>query len=344
MKNLKFSLPLWPGLTPDELERVVIPTLLECRDVIADLYFTSRVKPFGSDAMGGIIVTEEVAMVHSNSMVVGERTGIPVSATFNNIQVNPSHSNYKLFVKSFRPMYEAGVTSMTIPFPTWLRFGLKEEFPNSFVKNTILRKISESAEVFKQFEIGFDYINLDRNLIRNEDRLKEVKRAKLAAEQKLGRKLYLSLLHNEMCDNFCAVQDDHYGYNFARTQDDPGYFNSEMKNTASCVVQDDTSPEYILRAASIPSLFSQLNHFAQYVDVLKMHGRESKAVFFNSLDIIRAFKRREPMTDPYVRILAKVDPKVKSLYLNTIKNCKFNCWDCKVCSAVSNNYLKNTHV
>ena len=39
--------------------------------------------------------------------------------------------------------------------------------------------------------MGFDYINLERALMRNETLLKEIKIAKDAMERRLGRKLYI---------------------------------------------------------------------------------------------------------------------------------------------------------
>lgn len=278
---------------------------------------------------------EEIAIVHTNALHIGRETGIPVSATFNNTIVNPSYDNYLLFVKSFRPLYEAGVTNVTIPFTTWLRFGLKQEFPQLFVKNTILRKVSEPAEVAKLFADGFDYINLDRNLIRNTDRLKAIKQATTATEEKLGKRLYLSLLYNEMCDNYCTVQEDHYNYNFARTPTDPAYFTSAMAPTASCVIADHSSPEYILRTASIPSYYSQLAHYAQYIDVFKMHGRESKSVFFSTLDIIRAFKQRKIIADPFTKILNNMSKRKVDGFLTKLQNCKFDCWKCSACSEIA---------
>jgi len=335
LSGVKFSVPIWPGLTPAEITERVIPTLTECRHLISDLYFTSRVRPFGSDAMGGIIVPEEVAIVHQNAMHIGRETGIPVSATFNNTIVNPSWENYQLFCKSYRPLYEAGVTNVTIPFTTWLHFGIKQEFPKLFVKNTILRKVSEPAEVAKLFADGFDYINLDRNLIRNTDRLTSIKAATTAMEEKLGKKLYLSLLYNEMCDNYCTVQEDHYNYNFLRTERDPAYFNSSMKPTASCIIKDHTSSEYILRTASIPSFYSQIAHYAQFINVFKMHGRESKSVFFNTLSIIKAFNERKLIDDPFTKLLGGLEKRKVDVFLKKLQNCKFDCWKCNMCSEIA---------
>jgi len=344
LKDIQFSLPLWPGLSPEEIERDVYPFLDECHSVISDLYFTSRIAPFNQDAMGGIIVVDETQTVSSNALVVADKYKLPVSATFNNIAVNPDYANYLTFVKNFARLYEQGVVVVTIPHTSWLRFGLKKEFPDLFVKNTILHRVSTAAEVARLFEEGFDYINLERSLMRNEDVLKEIHEAKLAMEKKLGKKLYISLLYNEMCEGYCPVQTDHYAYNMHRTENNPAYFVSEMRDISSCVIKDANSPEYILKAASIPSYYSHIDHLSRYVDVFKMHGRESKAVFYDSMNIIRQFVRRELISDPYRSVLTKVSSKERKLFFTTIKNCKFNCWKCNVCDAIAKRSENNVSV
>lgn len=334
MKSVKFSFPLWPGLSEKDIDQVV-DVLNKGRAFVQDIYFTSRIAPFSSDAMGGIIFTEDINAVYNNAKYVSQKTGIPLSATYNNIIVSPSEANYKIFVNNFRKLYDDGCRIVTIPFTTWLRLGLKDEFPDLFVKNTIIHKVSEPAEVAKLFAEGFDYINIDRNLMRNADRLEEIKNARDTMEKKLGRKLYLSLLMNEMCDSYCSVQEDHYSYNFNRTAKDASYFTSDIKKTASCVVADQNSPEYLLRTATIPSYYSQLDYYSQFVDVFKLHGRESKNVFFNSLEIVRNYASGSPMNDKIKSIIKRLDPKLEKKFLEHIKNCKFDCWKCNMCSVMA---------
>ena len=335
LNDISFSVPLWPGLSPAEIERDVFPFLEECGHVISDLYYTCRIPPFHMDAMGGFIVAEEAPIVAANAKVIADTFNIPLSATFNNITVNPTFDNYRMFVEHFKPLYDNGIRIITIPHTAWLRFGLKTEFPDLFVKNTILNRVSSAAEVARLFEEGYDYINLDRVLMRDSDTLTSIKKATTIMERKLGKKLYISLLYNEMCEGYCPVQQDHYNYNMHRQQTDPAYFNSEMKDISSCIIKDAASPEYILKAASIPSYYSHLDHLSKYVNVFKMHGRESKHVFYNTMGIIRQFVRRELINDPYREVLDKVPDPTRAQWLHTIQNCKFDCWKCNMCERVA---------
>ena len=331
LDNIKFSVPLWPGLHPDEIEQNVFPFLEECGHLISDLYFTCRIAPFHSDAMGGIIVPEETSIVLNNAIAISERFDIPLSATFNNITVSPSYENYQTFIKNFRPLYERGITVVTIPNTAWLRFGLKKEFPDLFVKNTILNRVQTASEVAVLFNEGFDYINLDRVLMRDERTLKEIHEAKLSMEKKLGKKLYISLLYNEHCEGNCPVQVDHYVYNLNRTINDKAYFAGPMASISPCKIKEEDAELWALKAASIPSYYSELNRLSEFVDVFKMHGRESKNVFYKTVDIVRQFKRRELINDHYRQSLSVLADRDRKIWLKTIRNCKFNCWKCRVC-------------
>jgi hypothetical protein len=331
LDNIQFSVPLWPGLSPEEIERDVYPFLEECRSVISDLYFTCRIPPFQQDAMGGIIVPAERATVISNAFEIGSRFDLPISPTFNDITLSPSYANYKEFVKNFRRLYDHGVSVVTIPNTAWLGFGLKQEFPELIVKNTVLNRVQTASEVASLYEAGFDYINLDRALMRDERTLREIKAAKEAMQVKLGRQLWLSLLYNEMCEGNCPVHQDHYTYNLNRSEKDQAYFASKMREVSPCITKDDTSDLWLLKVAAIPSFYSHLSHLSNYVDTFKMHGRESKSVFYDTMAIIRQFVRGQLIDDAYRKTLSILDEKDRKIWLRTIRNCKFNCWKCQVC-------------
>ena len=331
LEDIRFSIPLWPGLSPDEIEKELFPFLEECGHLISDLYFTSRIPPFSSDAMGGIIVPEERATVINNALVISETFGIPLSATFNDITVSPSLKNYQTFVTNFRKLYDAGVKIVTIPHTSWLLFGLKNEFPDLFVKNTILNRVQTAAEVAKLFEAGFDYINLDRELMRDERTLKEIKDAKDTMSKKLGKPLYTSFLYNESCEGHCPIHQDHYAYNLNRTANDPSYFGGEFHDISPCIIKGGNKDLWYLKSSSIPSYYSELNRLSEFVEVFKMHGRESKDVLKKTMQIVTQFNRRELIDDPYRDALSVLPDKDRKAWLKTIRNCKFNCWKCTVC-------------
>jgi hypothetical protein len=191
--------------------------------------------------------------------------------------------------------------------------------------------VQTAAEVATLFEEGFEYINLDRELMRDERTLKEIKEAKDVMSKKLGKKLYTSFLYNESCEGHCPIHQDHYAYNLNRTVDDPSYFSGEFHDISPCIIKGGNRDLWYLKSSSIPSYYSELNRLSEYVDVFKMHGRESKEVLKKTMQIVTQFKRRELIQDPYRDALSVLEDKDRKAWLRTIRNCKFNCWKCRVC-------------
>lgn len=333
---MQFSIPYFPGLTENEIKNDFIPFLKKYKSHIFDVYCTIRLNPFSSDAMGTRFDENTSNSLIQNALYIQNQTGIKVSATFNNIVISPSYENFLIFCEHFKYLYDAGIRKATIPFTSWLLYPeFKSLFPELEVKNTILHAVSETAEVAKLFESGFDYVNLDRNLMRNTDRLKELKQVKTYMEKKLNKKLYLSLLMNESCEGFCPVQYDHYTYNMGlQGTAQKNYFHSKSCSVASCVVKDDYSAGYILKMANIPVYKYSVDKLNSYVDVYKMHGRESRTVFYNSMDIIKSLVDGKEILDPIKKLFYtnNIPKKKQKEWLDKIENCHFDCWKCNYCN------------
>jgi hypothetical protein len=146
---------------------------------------------------------------------------------------------------------------------------IKKAFPELFVKNTILRNVSEPRDIEKLAKAGFDYINLDRDLMRDHEKLKRFKKAK----QQFGVKL--SLLANEGCYGGCIMMDEHYQFNNTRT-DGPQYFNDPISRV-SCPKWDHEDFAVSLKTANFPPWREDLLEFLDDIgiDVIMMHGLES---------------------------------------------------------------------
>lgn len=334
MKQSNFSLPIYPDLTPEYINSTFIPFLKKYKDNIFDLYFTVRMSPFEQDAMGTIFSEDDIISMISNALIIHQETGIQISPVFNNKFISPNYNNYQLFIKNFKILYNAGIRSVTIPFTSWLMFGgIQKEFPELFLKNTILWSLDKPREVYDAFVNGFDYINLDRNLIRNHNQLEEIHKARKKAEEITGKKKYLSLLFNESCIGNCPIQDEHFLYNVNNnisTQSDT-FFKSEM-NKISCYQWEKKDKAYALKKANIP-LDEEFINSLQMIDVFKLHGRESKNVFENSLDIIKFVNGDIELIDDFeeMKLKYKISDKKYNEWLNTTKNCNFDCWNCSIC-------------
>ena len=326
-----FSIPLNPKLN----EKQSIDFINFCREYneyIYDIYFTCRIPPFLQDAMGDIFIqTEDNLLAIENAIYISQQTKIPLSATFNNIEVRPTQKNLDLWIKNFRKIYDSGIRSITIPHTHWILTGqIQSEFPDVFIKNTILRNVREANEVANLAKAGFHYVNLDRDLMRDHDRLKQIKKVK----DKYNIKL--SLLGNEGCLGGCPVMDEHFQFNNGRT-DGPQYFNDAISRV-SCPKWDHTDSAIHLKTANFPPWREDWIEFLNLgIDVFKMHGRESVERLYQTFDIIKRFaKGDEILFDNFNEYLKETNLKDKpiNIWRNKIKTCKFDCWDCNYCDKV----------
>lgn len=328
-----FSVPINPKLSEKEFGEFY-NFILDYKDWIYDLYFTCRMPPFMQDAMGDVFASEEDIFTPINvALDIQNATGIKVSAVFNNIYVRPSQQNLDLFIENFRQLYDAGVRSVTIPHTHWVATGqLQKEFPDLFIKNTILRNVTEPREVAALAEAGFHYINLDRDLMRDHEKLLKIKKAK----ERYGVKI--SILANEGCLGGCSMMDEHYHFNNTRTGESPQYFNDPISRV-SCKKWDFQDPAVYLKTANLPpwkedwdEMYSDLG-----IDVIKMHGRESKSRLRETMDIIKRYaNNQEILFDGFGDFIEETNLKDKpiNVWRNKIKNCKFECWDCGFCNKI----------
>ena len=328
-----FSVPLNPKLNEKQMSDF-IQFLKEYKQYIYDFYFTCRIPPFIQDAMGDIFEgqEEDYDYLINLALYVQSETGVLASAVFNNTEVRPSQQNLDLFIKSFTSVYDAGIRSATIPHTHWMATGqIKKAFPELFVKNTILRNVSEPRDIEKLAKAGFDYINLDRDLMRDHEKLKRFKKAK----QQYGVKL--SLLANEGCYGGCIMMDEHYQFNNTRT-DGPQYFNDPISRV-SCPKWDHEDFAVSLKTANFPPWREDWQEFIDDlgIDVIKMHGRESHTRLKETMDIVKRYANNEEILfdsfNDFIEETNMVDKPI-TVWRNKIKNCKFDCWDCGYCDKI----------
>ena len=332
-----FSVPLNPKLTPDQFD-YFLNFLKKYKHLIYDVYFTSRIPPFTQDAMGDVFNETQFNLLNENAFIIPKVTGVPLSATFNNIEVPPTSENLTIFIQNFKKLYDKGVRIVTIPHTLWMLTGrFQKEYPDVLIKNTILRNTQRANEVIKQVEAGFHYINFDRDLMRDEDTLKRMQDVKKYCKEKLGVDVKYSLLANEGCWGNCPVQDEHFLYNNTRSKgNQPTYFQTDI-SYFSCPKWEEQDPAYHWRIANFPPFKDEWDRLLTYIDVIKMHGRESVSRLFETLKIIEKFANNEQILYTDFEIFIKDNKfaqKRIDVWKTTIRNCKFDCWDCNVCDKI----------
>ena len=291
------------------------------------MYFTCRMPPFIQDAMGDVFISDSGDTIDV-ALKIQEFTGIPISATFNNTMIRPSQHNLDLFINNFKLLYDAGVQSATIPHTHWLATNqIQTAFPALNIKNTILRNVNTPMEVAKLAEAGFHYVNLERDLMRDRDTLIKMKRVATKYNIKL------SLLANEGCVGGCAMMDEHFQFNNTRQGELPQYFNDPISRV-SCPKWDKEDPSTPLKTSNFTPWREDWDELLEYVDVIKMHGRESVSRLFETMDIISRYANNEDILfdtfNEYINETNLVNKPINA-WRDKIKNCKFDCWDCNFC-------------
>ena len=345
MNSRIFSLPINPKLSEEFVESTFIPFLKKYKKYILDLYFTCRIPPFDQDAMGDCFVTNQ-ALIQS-ACYISNKSDIPLSATFNNIWVRPDQKNLDLWIENFAPIYNMGVRVVTLPHTSWVSTGqIQQVFPELFIKNTILREVTKPNEIVSLAESGFNYINLDRDLMRDRDQLLRIQKAKDYCKF-IGKPVMLSMLVNETCWGGCPIMPEHYQYNSTRTKDDPIFFASPISRV-SCSTWDVQHPEYDLKAANLPPWRQDWEEFLDLgIDTFKLHGRESMMRLQESMDLIRRWADKEEYMFPeYIKYNSELHIKESPIrkWREKIKTCKFDCWDCNYCEAVVESHMKKAEL
>ncbi len=343
MNKRVFSLPINPKLSEEFVVNTFLPFLKEYKEYILDLYFTCRIPPFDQDAMGDTFLTPE-ALIES-ACYISNQSDIPLSATFNNIWVRPDQKNLDLWIKEFAPVYNSGVRVVTLPHTTWVSTGqIQAAFPELFIKNTILREVTKPSEIVQLAEAGFNYINLDRDLMRDREQLLRIQKAKDYCKF-LGKPVMLSMLVNETCWGGCPIMPEHYQYNSTRTKDDPIFFASPISRV-SCSTWDIEHPEADLKQANLPPWREDWQEMLDVgIDTFKLHGRESMMRLQESMDLIKRWADEEEYMFPeYRKYQEQLKMKESPLkrWREKIKTCKFDCWDCNYCEAVVEAHMKKS--
>ena len=345
MNKRVFSLPINPKLSEEFVTNTFLPFLKEYREYILDLYFTCRIPPFDQDAMGDTFLSPEA--LTESACYISNESDIPLSATFNNIWVRPDQKNLDLWIKEFAPVYNSGVRVVTLPHTTWVSTGqIQAAFPELFIKNTILREVTKPSEIVSLAEAGFNYINLDRDLMRDQEQLIRIRKAKDYCKF-LGKPVMLSMLVNETCWGGCPIMPEHYQYNSTRTKDDPIFFASPISRV-SCSTWDIEHPEADLKQANLPPWRDDWEEMLELgIDTFKLHGRESMMRLQESMDLIKRWADEEEYMFPeykkYEKQLKMKESPLKK-WREKIKTCKFDCWDCNYCEAVVEAHMKKSEL
>ena len=191
----------------------------EFKDEIHDIYFgkvfryeyEGRAKIYGNPM--GVEATD--AQIDSLFKIQNDFK-IEISLTINSIETPQElffdEKVIKEFIAFIKSFYDRGLRSCTIASPHIIRAGeLHEIFPEMRWKNTVNNRVSDAQQVLDFVYCGYDTITLDRNICRNLDELKKIRKAVdyYNKTHKPAKKVLLSLLTVEGCLYNCPFKREH---------------------------------------------------------------------------------------------------------------------------------------
>ena len=87
------------------------------------------------------------------------------------------------------------------------------------------------------------------------------------------------------------MSDEHYAFNNSNTSG-ISFFDDPISRT-SCQIWESNDESYALKVANIPPWKEDWDEILQYIDVVKMHGRESKNRMWNALLVAKNYANNE---------------------------------------------------
>jgi len=358
LEKMKFTISVSPSLSQSNLEilssEYLIERLKNISSKISDINFTYHIPPFIKDAHG-VYVNEQIMQLHLRQLLVlQEKTGILISPVTNNIYTSNSNETLNEFIKNLHPLYDLGLRSITVPHLLWMKIGtIQKTFPQLKIKNTVLRRVRNAQDFWNNAEAGYDYVNIDRILIRDHKTLAEIRQAQLKFEERTGKYVFTSLLTGEGCPGICPLIEEHHQHTLTFPDFNPDF----NKNTDvfrypqqfSCLSTTDFSYSSLL-SVNLPSFNDDLNEICKYFDIIKLPGRRAFQTLTDCLDTIEKFKTSneyifEP-SDVIKYFIENTDRYNNQLlhWRKRIKNCRFQCWNCNECSELFSLYLNQQNM
>ena len=181
------------------------------RDEIDDIYFAKdfHYKFHGQNRRYGDVMGKNASDLQiDNLFKIQEKWGIPASLTLNQethpteIIIDPEIR--KQFVNFIGEFYDRGLRVCTISNIHLMGTGiLQKSFPEMNWKNTVNHIVGNCQQMVDLHVLGYNYIQLDRQLNRNMSNLRRMSR--LAKDR--GIKTFL--LASEGCMPFCPFKEEH---------------------------------------------------------------------------------------------------------------------------------------
>lgn len=291
---------------------------------------------------------------------------INISLTLNSTDYDPqillNPKILKAFIFWLRKFYERGLRVCTISNTHLIKSGiLHREFPQMKWKNTVNHKILDAQSFLSYANLGYDFIQLDRSLVRNINELKKI--SQVNKKLIVPKKLYL--LASEFCAYECPFKSEHDFVN-ERLGNAGRYFSGKTKLSHISCDNWRTAHTDILPRLGVDLFFDSqkiVDEYLKYVDVFKISGRlnnfdslqkEKDSLILSAFDdkyisfedaikadklqgklFIKIFRPNKPINGGFDdgqkgRLLTKEGHKL----IEHLMKCNNQCYDCHLCEDV----------
>lgn len=309
---------------------------------IHDINFTHHIEPLTRDAHGVFLTADENEAHLRQLLSVQEDTGITVTPVFNNVLAPNTYDALRQFVRGLEPLVERGIRSISVPHVLWLKMGsIQRAFPDLTLKNTVLRRVRTGQDLWNHAEAGFDYINIDRVLVRDRGALRELAQARQAFEDRYGRRVVLSMLDAEGCLGACALWEEHYQHTLTHPRTDENLDQATAvfrePQQYSCMAIGHPWLNFPM-SVGLPWFREDLEEVCAYFDVIKLAGRKSFLSLGDCLHRVETFGQsdddlRPGAPDELRQALSDPDgQQAVAAWRSAIKACRFQCWRCSRCA------------
>ncbi len=286
---------------------------------------------------------------------IQDEFGISISLTLNSL--NPpldllyDKKVLEKFINFIKSFYDKGLRVCTISNIHLIKTGiLQKNFPEMKFKNTVNHNITDTQSFINYATLGYDYIQLDRSLVRNISELKKINKI----NKKYQKKLYL--LASEFCMYSCPFKKEHDLIN-EQIIDSGFYFTDKYKlSHISCDNWRNSKANKLPRIGVDIFLKDEkiTDEYFKYVDILKISGRLVNLDGYKEIDTkiymsgfdsfeqkIREDRDASKIATVYTKKIQK-DTKEEEIFetkqglelLDILMNCKNQCYDCHKCEEV----------
>lgn len=201
------------------------------------------------------------------------------------------------------------VDIVVVPDRSWL--SLKEL--GLEVKNTVI-----NLPTYEEVESGkfddYDCIYIHDEIIHNHDVYKAIK----------GNRRFGTVVNYGDCATNCKLKDKHY-YLVKIGKYDANLFCKTVKWGPE---------ELLLKRNSIPTMYSEFEHYLDVIDIYKLQGRNTTGTFRTAVEIVEGIIEKKEVFSEYQLLKDKLNPITLIKWKHQVRNCGGDCDNCDYCDTV----------